>query len=468
MNKLRELLPKNQSLKKKWTISTAVVIFISYAVICSVIYLAFYSWLIQNEENNAIRTADDLTSFFSSQDNSISIQEFQRNTGLSKAIVNQNQTARIFNFDGYEVLQINNVNSAVALDLSYDQLEKPIVAKVNVDNEDVFVVNKLVTIGNFTGILQLIHPLSTFQSMMQYIITTMLIAGIGAILLAGFIGYYLANVLIRPLQDLRDSMLSIQKKGFEEKINFTYDADDEIGDLLKLYVSMMEDLESSFAKQQQFVSDASHELRTPIQAIEGHLSLLQRWGKNDPDVLEESLNTSLEEVTKMKKMIEELLDLARKEERDEDAAANVKKVLSSVREELLIIYPNASIGIVEKGESKQAKITENALAQIARNIIENGIRYNDSVVPIIEMEVHYLSESIFLTIRDNGIGIPKEHLPYIFDRFYRVDPSRENNGGGTGLGLSITKMLTEKYQTEIDVTSMIGKGTTFTLKMKVS
>lgn len=467
MNKLRELLPKNQSLKKKWTVSTAVVIFISYAAICSVIYLAFYSWLIQNEENNAIRTADDLTSFFSSQDNSISIQEFQRNTGLSKAIVNQNQTARIFNFDGYEVLQINNVNSAVALDLSYDQLDKPVVAKVKVDNDDVFVVNKLVKIGNFKGILQLIHPLSTFQSMMQYIITTMLIAGIGAIILAGFIGYYLANVLIRPLQDLRDSMLSIQKKGFEDKINFTYDADDEIGDLLKLYVSMMEDLESSFAKQQQFVSDASHELRTPIQAIEGHLSLIQRWGKNDPDVLEESLNTSLEEVTKMKKMIEELLDLARKEERDEDAAANVKSVLTSVREELLIIYPKVHIDIVEKGESRQAKITENALAQITRNIIENGIRYNDST-PLINIDVNYLTESIFLTIRDNGIGIPKEHLPYIFDRFYRVDASRKNNGGGTGLGLSITKMLTEKYQTEIEVSSVMGKGTTFTLKFKVS
>lgn len=465
MNKLKELHPKNQSLKKKWTISTAIVIFISYAAICTVIYIAFYSWLIQYEENNAKRTADDLTSFFSSQDNSISIQEFQRNTGLSKAILNQNQTVRIFNFDGYEVLQINNVNSAVTMDISYKRLDEQVVAKMKVDNEDVFVVNKLVKIGNFTGVLQLIHPLSTFQSMMQYIITTMLIAGVGAILLAGFIGYYLANVLIKPLQDLRDSMLSIQKKGFEDKINFTYDADDEIGDLLKLYVSMMKDLESSFAKQQQFVSDASHELRTPIQAIEGHLSLIKRWGKNDPEVLEESLNTSLVEVTRMKKMIEELLDLARKEERDENAFANVKNVLTSVRDELQIIYPEAAIHIFEMGETREANITENALAQIARNIIENGIRYNDNT-PIININVNYLAESVFLTIRDNGIGIPKEQLPFIFDRFYRVDASRENKGGGTGLGLSITKMLTEKYQTEMEVSSAVGKGTTFTLKFK--
>ena len=453
----------------KWTISTAIVIFIGYAAICSVIYIALYTWLIQSEENNAIRTADDLTLFFNSQDNSISVQEFQKNTGLSKAIVNQSQTVRIFNFDGYEVLRINNVNSAVPLEVSYEQLDNTVVSKENVDDEDVYVyvVYKLVTIGNFTGILQLIHPLSSFHSMMQYILTTMLIAGFGAILLAGFIGYYLANILIKPLQDLRDSMLSIQKKGFEDKINFSYDTDDEIGDLLKLYVSMMSDLENSFAKQQQFVSDASHELRTPIQAIEGHLSLIKRWGKNDPDVLEESLNTSLVEVTRMKKMIEELLDLARKEERDVEALANVKQVLTSTRDELQIIYPNTIINIVENGAEKQPNITENALAQILRNIIENGIRYNENT-PVIDIDVHYLSESIFLTIRDNGIGISEEDLPLIFDRFYRVDVSRENIGGGTGLGLSITKMLVEKYQIEMDVTSKVGKGTTFTLKFTIS
>ncbi|PYF04682.1 sensor histidine kinase [Ureibacillus chungkukjangi] len=467
MNKVIKLFPNNQSLKKKWTISTAIVIFISYAAICSVIYIALYSWLIQNEENNAIRTADDLTSFFNSQDDWISVQDIQKNTGLSKAILNQSQTVRIFNFDGYEIIRINNVNSAVPLEASYAQLDNMIVSKEEVDQEEVYVVNKLIKTQDFTGILQLIHPLSTFHSMMQYILTTMLIAGFGAILLAGFVGYYLANILIRPLQDLRDSMLSIQKKGFEEKINFSYDADDEIGDLLKLYVSMMADLENSFAKQQQFVSDASHELRTPIQAIEGHLSLIKRWGKNDPDVLEESLNTSLVEVIRMKKMIEELLNLARKEERDIEAEANVRNVLSSVKDELQIIYPEAIVNIAENGEEKQPNITENALAQILRNIIENGIRYNDKS-PVIDIDVHYLTESIFLTIRDNGIGISNDNLPFIFDRFYRVDVSRENIGGGTGLGLSITKMLSEKYQIEMDVTSTVGKGTTFTLKFTVS
>ncbi|WP_346235778.1 HAMP domain-containing histidine kinase [Lysinibacillus telephonicus] len=456
----------NQSLKKKWIMSTAIVIFISYAAICTVIYLALYSWLLQNEENNAIRTADDLTSFFNSQNESISISEFQGNTGLFKAIVNQNQTVYIFNQDGYEVLRINNKSSAADIVLSYDQLRKTVISKEVIDNEDVFVVNKFVNIGRFHGVMQLIHPLTTFQSMMQYVLTTMLIAGLGAILLAVSIGYYLANLLIKPIQDLRDSMMSVRDKGFDKEINFAYNADDEIGDLLKIYRTMIAELQSTFAKQQQFVSDASHELRTPIQAIEGHLSLIKRWGKNDPDILEESISTSLEEVTRMKKMIEELLDLARKEERDEHAVTNVEKVLYSVKEELEVIYTDASIHISTTGEPLLPNITENALGQIARNIIENGIRYNDRK-PIIDIDVQYLSNKVVIMIKDNGIGISKEHLPHIFDRFYRVDASRESTGGGTGLGLSITKMLAEKYDVEIDVQSSVGKGTTFTLNFSL-
>lgn len=462
MIKLEEFI-LNLSLKMKWTLSTATVIFFSYAAICIVIYFSLYTWLINNEENNAIRTADDLSSFFHSQDGSITIQEFQRNTGLIKSIVNQNQTVRIFNLDGIEVLRINDVFPAVDIDVSTKQSTDTIVIKEEIDGEDVLVVNRAVQIGRFYGYMQLIHPLSTFQSMMKYVLTAMLIAGLGALLIAGSISYYLTNLLMKPLQDLRDSMISIREKGVDEVISFTYAADDEIGDLLNIYISMMEDLQQSFAKQQQFVSDASHELRTPIQAIEGYLSLIKRWGKDDPEVLDESLETSLIEVQRMKKMIEELLDLARNEERDQYAVANIDKVLKSVKQELQSVYNDAVIKIENNGEIKQTHISENALGQILRNIIENGIRYNENK-PYIHVQVKNLAENILINIEDNGVGISNEHLPHIFNRFYRVDAARENKGGGTGLGLSITKMLAEKYNVEMDVTSVVGKGTTFTLK----
>lgn len=461
MNKVKAFF-MNQSLKKKWAMSSTIVIFISYAAICIIIYAALYSWLLHNEEKNAIRTADDITSFFA-EDGSITIQELQRNTGLMKAIVHQNQTVRIFNMDGYEVLRINDASPAAKIDISSNKLFETIVSKEDLYGQDVFVVNRGIQIGVFQGYIQLIHPLNAFFSMMNYVLTAMLIAGIGALIIAGSISWYLANLLMKPIKDLRDSMASVRVRGFNEHLNFDYVADDEIGDLLKIYRSMMDKLQNAFAKQNQFVSDASHELRTPIQAIEGHLSLIKRWGKDDPEVLNESLETSIVEIGRMRKIIEELLNLAREEEKDEYARANIEEVIDEVRDELLIIYPTASIETIVKGELKLANITENALAQIIRNILENGIRYNERV-PSIEIQINYFTENIFVTIIDNGIGIAKEHLPHIFDRFYRVDPSRENRGGGTGLGLSITKMLAEKYGVEIEVISKMEISTTFTLR----
>lgn len=462
MNKAKEYFI-NQSLKRKWTFSTAIVIFFSYAAICLLIYFALYNWLFNNEENNAIRTMGELSDFFQAQDGSITIRDFQKNTGLMKAIVHQNQTVRIFNGDGYEVIRINDEFPAATLDLSPEQKLNTIVMKESMNQQKVLVVQRPVQIGLFTGYIQLIHPLESFQSLMKYVLTAMFIAGIGALVIAISISNYLATVLLRPLQDLRDSMVSVREKGFEQEITFPYKVDDEIGDLLKIYRSMMDELQQSFSKQQQFVSDASHELRTPIQVIEGHLSLIQRWGKDDPEVLNESLQTSIIEVQKMKKMIEELLNLVREEERDENAVANIKEIIDLIKVEVHVMHKNVTIYVSTIGEEKHPHITENALTQMIRNIVENGIRYNDKQ-PVIDIEVHYLSDHIYLKIKDNGIGIAEKHLPHIFDRFYRIDESRENVGNGTGLGLSITKMLATKYDVEMDVTSEVGIGTIFILR----
>lgn len=448
----------NLSLKKKWTLSSAFVIFISYAIISVVIYVAVYTWLSHYEENNAIRTVDDLTAFFQSEGNNI--QQLQQNTGLIKAIVNQNQTVRIFNMDGYEVLKINDYSPAANISVLND---RTVVTKQTINEETVFVIHRPVQIGLFVGYMQLIHPLTTLQSMMHYVLTALIIAGIGALLLALTISYYQANLLMKPIKDLRDSMLFIKEKGFQGRINFTHNAEDEMGDLLSIYESMIEELQRSFKRQQQFVSDASHELRTPIQSIEGHLSLIKRWGKDDPEILEESLETTISEVQRMKKIIEELLNLARNEERNQNVKTSIQKVFHSVKEELQVIYNHSEIYYEEIGEEKRVNITENALAQIFTNIIENGIRYNNEK-PEIFVKVQYFEDRTIVEIKDNGIGIAKENLPHIFDRFYRVDDSRES-GGGSGLGLSITKMLCEKYDISITVTSEIGKGTIFTLQI---
>ncbi|MER2128926.1 ATP-binding protein [Solibacillus sp. FSL H8-0523] len=451
----------NASLKSKWMLAVGATIFISYALISVVLYVALQTWLLHNEEKNAVRTVDDMTSFFEAQSSTVTIQKLQNNSALMKAILTQEQTVRIFNFDGIEVIRINDV-TPVARFPKNETNHTLMMERQSIDGVDAFVVHQLVQIGPFQGIMQLIHPLSTFQSMMKYILTTIIIVGAGALLFSVSISYYLANVLMKPLVQLRDAMNLVRNNGFKAQPEFRYKADDEIGDLLQMYRALMNELEISFTQQQQFVADASHELRTPIQVIEGHLSLLSRWGKNDPAVLEESLHTSLAEITRMKKMIEELLQLARREEVDVTQGADIAAVYEQVRKELVQLFPQVIFELNVLGHPTFVAVSEHALMQILRNIMSNGIRYNQ-LQPKLKTTIDYRNLAVTVTIQDNGIGIAQQHLPHIFDRFYRIDEARTNEISGTGLGLSITKMLVEKYQAEINVESIVNKGTVFIL-----
>ncbi|MEK5232021.1 HAMP domain-containing histidine kinase [Lysinibacillus sp. FSL K6-0232] len=457
MTSLKNYL-RRQSLQKKWMLTSSSVIFISYTIICVVVYVFLHTWLLHEEESKVIRTSKDISSFLESQGPNITIQQIQQNTGLLESIVDRDETVRMFNRDGVEILRINNASSAAPLTTMQE------IVEMTIDKQDALVVNEPIQLGFFQGYIQVIHPLTSFQSLMHYLLTAMLIAGLGALIVSGSIGYYLANYLMKPLHALRASMKTVMDQGFKEPIQLTYTSHDEIGDLLKMYNAMMNELQISFTQQQQFVADASHELRTPIQAIEGHLSLLKRWGKNDPAILEESIDTSLTEIARMRKMIEELLELARREEKDEASAADAPAVIEAVIEEMALLYPKARMTLSKKDEIGPLFITENALSQIVRNIIENAIRYCEKI-PEIQLSLSMAGNYACLEIADNGIGIAEENIPFIFDRFYRVDEARNRQIGGTGLGLSISKMLLEKYNASVEVKSEVNVGTVFSLKI---
>ena len=383
------------------------------------------------------------------------------------AILTQEQTVRLFDIEGNEVLRINNFSPAVELSAAIDGDTLVNIQQRKVDGVDAFVVHEMIQMGPYSLILQLIHPLSTFQSMMGYVLTTMFIMGIGAIIFTAIISYYLSNILMSPIQQLRNSMQRVKENGFVERSDFSYSTQDEIGDLLQIYNEMLDELDRSFQRQQRFVFDASHEMRTPIQAIEGHLSLIKRWGKNDPEVLEESIDVSIEELGRMKSMMEELLQLARQEEDAENAEIEVISLLQDLKREFEMRSDKIEVAIFTQEQKMSLRISEQAFLQIARNFMENSVRYSVEEIIKISITIHRDENNNYIEFSDNGIGIDEEHLPYIFDRFYRVDGARTSSTGGTGLGLSITKMLIQKYYGEVEVFSEMGKGTTFIVKFPV-
>lgn len=226
---------------------------------------------------------------------------------------------------------------------------------------------------------------------------------------------------------------------------------------------MLNRINESYDSQIRFVSDASHELRTPIAVIQGYADLLSRWGTEDEETMEESIHAIRSEAESMKQLVNQLLFLARG---DTDSMKldwkelNLSGIVTEVVKELDMIDkihdietnidPNISI----MGDSGLIK-------QLLRILTDNSIKYTPDGGKI---SIGLVADELArITIQDEGIGIPEDVLPHIFDRFVRADESRTRNTGGSGLGLSIGKWITDKHGGHLEVLSREDIGTRFTV-----
>ncbi|HDU1179965.1 TPA: HAMP domain-containing protein, partial [Listeria monocytogenes] len=192
--------------------------------------------------------------------------------------------------------------------------------------------------------------LTSYNRMMDRLLVTMILLGAVALFISGMLGYLLAQNFLNPLTRLARTMNDIRKNGFQKRIETKTNSRDEIGELTVVFNDMMTRIETSFEQQKQFVEDASHELRTPVQIMEGHLKLLTRWGKDDPAVLDESLNASLTELERMKKLVQEMLDLSRAEQisqTKELQITDVNATVEQVRRNFEVMYENFTFTLKE-------------------------------------------------------------------------------------------------------------------------
>ena len=231
---------------------------------------------------------------------------------------------------------------------------------------------------------------------------------------------------------------------------------------------MMLKMKAYLEQQNRFVSDVSHELRTPLAVLDGHINLLNRWGKNDPEVLDESLQASLDEVDRMKKMLEEMLALARLENVDlssEELDCDVGKVCNRALKNFQLLHDDFEIVLDNRLiYPTHARISENHFEQGLRILLDNAAKYSPDDRKEIVITVSEDEQFVITSVSDKGIGISEEDINHLFERFFRADKARNREIGGTGLGLPILARLAENYQGEIEVNSELGLGSTFTLK----
>ena len=236
--------------------------------------------------------------------------------------------------------------------------------------------------------------------------------------------------------------------------------DKELQGLEKAINDLLARMQEANREQSRFVSDASHELRTPIAVIQGYADMLQRWGKSDEKVLAEGIDAIQTESAHMKTLVEQLLFLARGDNGRTQLKLeliDLKEMMGEVYEEYRMIHPDRTWRL-DAEESIPIQGDAALLKQTARILVDNAVRYTEEGDKI-SLRARLKDGEPCFEVQDNGIGIKQEDLGRIFDRFFRSDPARARATGGTGLGLSIAKWIVDRHGGYFDVFSRENFGT---------
>jgi two-component system, OmpR family, sensor histidine kinase ArlS len=274
---------------------------------------------------------------------------------------------------------------------------------------------------------------------------------------------FLSNVITKPITSLIETMTEIRKNGHFKRIEMKDTSKDELHEMGETFNHMIDLLETNFEKQDQFVANASHELRTPLTIIESYSSLLKRRGLQEPELFHESIEAIHSESIRMKDMIEQLLLLAKHEEEwniQTEVIDLAEHVRQSVKAFENAYHRDVHFQLLE--ENTKALADDQKLKQLTFIILDNARKYSDEIITV---EVGRKTDKPYIRVIDRGIGIPKDELPKVFDRFHRVDKARSRKMGGSGLGLSLAKEIAQAMNAILSLESIEGVGTTVTIEL---
>ena len=269
--------------------------------------------------------------------------------------------------------------------------------------------------------------------------------------------------VLRPISDMAEIAATLSANNLSDRINVE-GAKNELKDLALVINGMLDRIELSYNSQKQFVSDASHELRTPIAVIQGYVSMLERWGKTDPEVLDEGISAISQEAAGMKELVERLLFLARHDKKTlmlEMEVFDPLEVMSELHREAKMLS-DAHEFALEPAENALINGDKGMIKQLMRVLVDNAIKYTPEGGKI-TLGMRKKEKQCILTVTDTGSGISPEDLTRIFDRFYRCDQARKAQSAGHGLGLSIARIIAVAHGGKIRVRSKVGVGTTFSV-----
>lgn len=313
------------------------------------------------------------------------------------------------------------------------------------------------------GHLQVARLLDSYENLNRVLVIAVLM-GMAAATASLFFAVWLTPGLFKPLEDM--AMVARQITNADDLSRRVPDTGrtDEIGDLARAFNQTLERLERLFQTQQRLLADVSHELRTPLTTIQGNLDLMRRMGKADP----ESMDVIQDEIERMTRLVGDLLLLARADAGGlplERKPIELDNLLFEVYRQVSRL--EKSVTVMVTGVDQVCVLGDaDRLKQLLLILVDNAIKYTPAGGQV-NLSLSTTTGWAYLDVADTGIGIPPEDIPYIFDRFYRVDKARGRAQGGSGLGLAIARWIAQAHGGNISVKSKVGEGTTFSIALPV-
>jgi len=319
--------------------------------------------------------------------------------------------------------------------------------------------------GSISGYIEAMTPLGRIDALIQAFRLTLILLSAGGLLLVLAGSWLVASRALRPIALLVQTAQTIT---LSHDLSRRVDApphQDELGRLAMTFNAMLHSIETAYQAEKRFVTDASHELRAPLTAIQGNLDLLNRH----PDMPEAERAESLTEVTReanrLARLVADLLALARA-----DAGIVLNRCPLDLDAVILEAYRTArqlahgQQFVLDPFEPAAVEGNEDRLKQLLLILLDNALKYTPPGGRV-TLGLRRHDRDVELIVRDTGIGIPAEDLPHVFERFYRADPARSRDPGGTGLGLSIAQWIVEQHEGTITLESQPGEGTTVIVRM---
>jgi two-component system, OmpR family, phosphate regulon sensor histidine kinase PhoR len=319
-------------------------------------------------------------------------------------------------------------------------------------------------------------PLTQINVAMDEIQTNVIIASIIVLIIVVSLSFILSRKLAAPLQEMDLIAAEIRRGNLDMRMPIY--SNDEIGKLGETLNSMIEKLNEDIVKlkklervRTEFLGNVSHELRTPIFAVQGMLETLEQGAIDDKEVSKEFIERALANTKRLNSLLSDLIEISRIETGDMKMSFRyfaLDEFLHSIISDMTPAAEQKKITLHYERQERKIDVygDRERLKQVMINLIDNALKYTPSGGSV---AITYQADdsTAIISVKDTGVGISSEHLPRIFERFYRVDRERSRDAGGTGLGLAIVKHIVEAHGSKVEVQSDAGKGSTFSFALKL-